>query len=478
VLGAVSLPNRIIMAPLTAAEPIQKAACRSDLAVAYYRQRASAGLIVSDSDQCHAMGVGYPARPASGLTNRQMAGKMSPKRSIAEGGRILLQLWHVGRISDPMFLGGATPVSASAAAKPAGRVSLVRPEREFVTPRALETAEIPRRHRRFQGRSAECPEGRLRRRGDSRRQRLPARPVPAGQTNHRTDTYGGSRENRARLMLEVADAVSEVWGANRVACIWRRAWTATIWATAIRWRPSVMSRASLGRRGFAFLCTREKQADDSLNPALKEAFGGAFIANEGFTRETAERTLAEVQLPMRWRSASFSSPIPIAGAIRAPRAAQRLGQQNFLFRWRGRLYGLSGSSGGTRIGTMSCLTPFSPRIPRHQGSGGKDETCRQIAAAALLVLGAGTVSASADACSGRSHDTGTALGAVGGGLIAAWAPIAWPAVLAARLSAAWPAMPLPAAMIATITPPAFTGNPITSVVMVTGTITGARRSRL
>ena len=134
---------------------------------------------------------------------------------MTAGGRMLLQLWHVGRISDPMFLNGALP-EAPSAIRPKGNVSLVRPEKPFVTPRALETGEIPGIIAAFRRGARECQARRLRRRGDSRRQWLSAGPVPAGfhQSPHRR--LWRQREKRARLMLEVADACIEVWGADRV----------------------------------------------------------------------------------------------------------------------------------------------------------------------------------------------------------------------------------------------------------------------
>jgi 2,4-dienoyl-CoA reductase-like NADH-dependent reductase (Old Yellow Enzyme family) len=140
-LGTLELPNRVIMAPLTR--------CRADEgrvpsaeAVEYYRQRASAGLILTEATSVDAMGVGYPDTPGI-WSAEQIEGWRRVTDAVHEaGGRIFLQLWHVGRISDPTYLGGELPVAPSAI-KPAGTVSLVRPKKEFETPRALETSEIP-----------------------------------------------------------------------------------------------------------------------------------------------------------------------------------------------------------------------------------------------------------------------------------------------------------------------------------------------
>ena len=142
-LGALALPNRIIMAPLTRSRAMPDTRVPTTLQVDYYRQRAGAGLIISRSHLGHARWAwAMPPRRASGRTNRPKAGRRSPRPCMHAGGRMVLQLWHVGRISDPMFLDGALP-EAPSAVQPKGNVSLVRPQTEFVTPRALERDEIP-----------------------------------------------------------------------------------------------------------------------------------------------------------------------------------------------------------------------------------------------------------------------------------------------------------------------------------------------
>src|SRR5512137_2124008 len=140
-LGDLELPNRIIMAPLTR--------CRSSegrvpnaLMRDYYVQRASAGLIISEATSVAPMGVGYPNTPGIWSPEQTAGWKQITAAVQAAGGKMFLQLWHVGRVSDPSYLNGALPVAPSAIA-PKGHVSLLRPERPFVTPRALEISEIP-----------------------------------------------------------------------------------------------------------------------------------------------------------------------------------------------------------------------------------------------------------------------------------------------------------------------------------------------
>ncbi len=140
-IGAWNLPNRIVMSPLTrcraGAERIPNA-----LMAEYYQQRASAGLIIGEATSVMPNAVGYADTPGIWSEDQVAGWKLVTKAVHDAGGRILGQLWHVGRVSDPIFLNGELPVAPSAI-QPAGHVSLVRPMKNFVTPRALDLAEIP-----------------------------------------------------------------------------------------------------------------------------------------------------------------------------------------------------------------------------------------------------------------------------------------------------------------------------------------------
>ncbi|HEY4261464.1 MAG TPA: alkene reductase, partial [Schlesneria sp.] len=140
-IGEWHLPNRVILAPLTRCRASQ-GRVPNELMAAYYVQRASAGLILTEATSISAMGVGYPDTPGIWSPEQVEGWKLVTRAVHAAGGRILLQLWHVGRISDPIFLDGTLPVAPSAIAA-TGHVSLLRPQRPFVTPRAVELAEIP-----------------------------------------------------------------------------------------------------------------------------------------------------------------------------------------------------------------------------------------------------------------------------------------------------------------------------------------------
>lgn len=290
-VGDLHLPNRIIMAPLTR--------CRAEagrvpgaLMAEYYVQRASAGLIISEATAVTPQGVGYPDTPGIWSAEQVQGWKNVTSAVHAAGGRIVLQLWHVGRISDPHYLDGELPVAPSAV-RPKGHVSLLRPLRDFVTPRALDSAEIAgivaayrqgaanAKAAGFDGVEVHGANGYL------------LDQFLQDSTNQRTDQYGGSLENRARLLLEVTDACIEVWGAGRVGVHLAPRADAHDMGDSDRAATFGYVARELGKRGIAFLCAREHEAADSLGPQLKQAFGGVYIANERFTKAQAERWLAE-----------------------------------------------------------------------------------------------------------------------------------------------------------------------------------------
>ena len=288
-IGDLTLKNRIIMAPLTR----QRAGdirVPNALMAKYYAERASAGLIISEATSVTQQGVGYAATPGIWSQEQVEGWKLVTSAVHAAGGKIFLQLWHVGRISDPIFLNGETPVAPSAIA-PKGHVSLVRPERPFVTPRALELAEIPgivEAYRKgaenakaagFDGVQVHGANGYL------------LDQFLQDSTNQRTDAYGGSIENRARLMLEVTDACIDVWGANRVGMhLAPRGDAHTMGDSNAAATFGYVAR-ELGKRKIAFIAAREALGDNRLGPQLKAAFGGPYIANEKFTKESAQKVL-------------------------------------------------------------------------------------------------------------------------------------------------------------------------------------------
>ncbi len=289
-IGALRLPNRIVMAPLTRCRA-SAGRVPNDLMRDYYVQRAMAGLIISEATSVTPSGVGYPDTPGI-WSPEQVEGWKKITQAVHEaGGRILLQLWHVGRISDPHYLDGQLPVAPSAIAAE-GHVNLLRPQRAFVTPRALERAEIPGIVAAFRAGAENALAA-----GFDGVEIHGANGYLLDQflqdkTNLRTDDYGGPVENRARLMLEVTDACIDVWGADRVGM--HLAPRGDVHSMGDSDPAATFSHVAreLGRRKIAFLCTREHLGDDRLSLRLKGIFGGPLIANEGFDLASAQQVVA------------------------------------------------------------------------------------------------------------------------------------------------------------------------------------------
>ncbi len=289
-VGDLQLNNRIIMAPLTRCRA-SAGRVPNELMAQYYTQRASAGLIITEATSVTPMGVGYPDTPGI-WSAEQVAGWRNITTAVHKaGGKIMLQLWHVGRISDPHYLDGALPVAPSAIAAK-GHVSLLRPKKDYVTPRALATAEladIVEAYRQgaenaklagFDGVEIHGANGYL------------LDQFLQDSTNKRTDHYGGSIENRARLMLEVTDAVVSVWGAGRVGMHLAPRADAHDMGDSQRADTFGYVATELGKRKIAFICAREAQAADSLGPKLKTLFGGVYISNEKFDKASANHAIA------------------------------------------------------------------------------------------------------------------------------------------------------------------------------------------
>jgi 2,4-dienoyl-CoA reductase-like NADH-dependent reductase (Old Yellow Enzyme family) len=289
-VGDLHLPNRILMAPLTRNRSSGPGRIPNTLMRDYYAQRASAGLIISEATSVAPMGVGYPHTPGVWSDEQTQGWKAITKAVHAEGGRIALQLWHVGRISDPVYLGGALPVAPSAIA-PKGHVSMIRPEKPYVVPRPLETQEIAGIIEAFRkgAQNAEAA-------GFDAVEIHGANGYLLDQflqdgSNHRDDAYGGPIENRARLLLEVADTVVSVFGAGRVGMhLAPRGDAHDMGDSDLAATFGYVAR-ELGKRRLAFICARESLKEPRLGPQLKQAFGGVYIVNEGFTQESGEQAL-------------------------------------------------------------------------------------------------------------------------------------------------------------------------------------------
>jgi 2,4-dienoyl-CoA reductase-like NADH-dependent reductase (Old Yellow Enzyme family) len=218
------------------------------------------------------------------LPNRIIMAPLTRARAVGEG-RVPNAL-----MTEFYFLNGDLPVAPSAI-KPEGHVSLVRPMRDYSTPRALETEEIAgvvaayrkgaenAKKAGFDGVEVHGANGYL------------LDQFLQDSTNQRTDQYGGSIENRARLMLEVTDACIEVWGADRVGMHLAPRRDSHDMGDSTPAETFGYVARELGKRGIAFICAREALGEDRLGPLLKKEFGGVYIANEKMTRESAEQLI-------------------------------------------------------------------------------------------------------------------------------------------------------------------------------------------
>jgi len=289
-VGDLTLKNRVLMAPLTRSRSGEKRT-PGPLVAEYYAQRASAGLIISEATSVTPLGVGYADTPGIWSEAQVDGWKLATEAVHQAGGLIFLQLWHVGRISDPVFLEGQPPVSASPIAA-RGDVSLLRPKRPYPTPRPLSIAEI--------GDVVEAY-----RRGAENAQRAGFDGVELhgangylldqflqDGANKRDDAYGGPIENRARLMLEAVDAAISVFGPGRVGLHLAPRGDAHDMGDSSALATFGYVAKAMAERKLAFICAREHLGEGRIGPQLKAIFGGTWIANEGFDFASAEKVLA------------------------------------------------------------------------------------------------------------------------------------------------------------------------------------------
>lgn len=297
-VGPYTLNNRLVMAPMTRSRA-GAGNVPTALAVTYYAQRASAGLIVTEATQVCPEGVGYPDTPGI-HTDEQVAGWRRVTDAVhAKGGRIFLQLWHVGRISHPSFQpGGALPVAPSAIA-PAGTSRTASGPQPYVTPRALELEEVASVVAQYAA-GAE-------------------RAIAAGfdgveihgangylidqflrdGSNRRTDAYGGSVEHRARFLLEVTAAVVAAVGADRVGVRLSPLSPFNDMSDTDPLTTFGHAAELLDRFGLAYLhvilpgSTEEGSATRAMLHHLRARFHGPLVVNGGFDRQSGEILLAE-----------------------------------------------------------------------------------------------------------------------------------------------------------------------------------------
>ena len=284
--GELKLKNRVVMAPLTRSRATADRV-PTELMAEYYAQRASAGLIIAEATVISEEANGYENTPGL-FTDAQVEGWKKVTDAVhAKDGLIVSQLWHVGRVSHPDLLNGETPVSASAVQQ-TGHVSLLRPKRSYVLPRALEISEIHAITEQFKQAAICAKEA-----GFDGVELHAANGYLIDQflqtkTNLREDEYGGSVENRARFLLEVVDALIEVWGAGRVGVHLAPRGDEHDMGDHDPRETFGYAMEQLGQRQIAFFFTREYLAEDSMSEYLKERSNGvAYIANMKLDRSSA-----------------------------------------------------------------------------------------------------------------------------------------------------------------------------------------------
>ncbi len=296
-LGAIEAPNRILMAPLTRGRA-SRTHVPTPMMAEYYSQRAAAGLIITEATGISQEGLGWPYAPGVWSEEQVAAWRPVTDAVHAAGGRIVCQLWHMGRIVHPSFLGGAQPVSASATTAP-NFAHTYEGKQPYAEARALRLDEIPRvladydRAARnaiaagFDGVQIHAANGYF------------IDQFLRANSNRREDAYGGPIENRVRLLREVAQTVASAIGAGR---------------TGVRLSPNepiqgvsdpqpealfTAAAAALSAVGIAFLELREpgehgtfgQAAVPAVAPAIRQAFRGPLVLNSDYVGGSAQAAL-------------------------------------------------------------------------------------------------------------------------------------------------------------------------------------------
>lgn len=334
-VGAVTLPNRVLMAPLTRMRATDPGDVPNPLMAEYYRQRAGAGLIVTEGTQILPVGKGNMDTPGI-YSDEQVEGwRLITDAVHAEGGRIAAQLWHVGRVSHESLTGGVQPVSASANDY-RSRATLKGPDglpqrADSPTPRALSVEEISATVADYARAARNARDAGFDMVEIHGAHGYLVHQFLSRASNHREDEYGGSQENRARFALEVVDAVTAAWSPDR---------------TGIRISPqgsfngldeddlpmALHLAGEFSRRGLAFVHLSEPDwaggpaLQDDFRKELRAAYDGAIFGAGAYSLEKAERLIgldlidavafgrpfiANPDLPERLRTgAELNAPVP------------------------------------------------------------------------------------------------------------------------------------------------------------------------
>jgi N-ethylmaleimide reductase len=297
-LGELSLPHRVVMAPLTRARAAQPGDIPTELNATYYAQRASASFIIAEATYVHPQGKGYAFTPGI-YSEAQIAGWKKVTDAVHDaGGKIFLQIWHVGRVSHSSLQpNGALPVAPSALKVSEGQAFTENGFVDFETPRALEKDEIKAIVETFK-------QGAL----NAKKAGFDGVEIHAANgylleqflkdgSNQRTDEYGGSIENRCRLVLEIVEAVTSVLPSDQVGI---RISPTGVFNAMSDSNPAPLYEylvEALNEYDLAYLHVVEKlhglPMDEFDFKSLRDNFNGAYIANGSYTGESAEALIAK-----------------------------------------------------------------------------------------------------------------------------------------------------------------------------------------
>jgi N-ethylmaleimide reductase len=297
-LGLYTLPNRLVMAPMTR-NRAGAGNVPQPMNAQYYAQRASAGLIITEATQVSPQGVGYPNTPGIHSAEQVSGWRLVTEAVHRRAGRIFLQLWHVGRISHPSLQsGGVLPVAPSAI-QPKGNAYTYEGLKPFVTPRALETDEIPEVITQFRNGAQLAIDA-----GFDGVEIHAANGYLLDQflrdsTNRRTDIYGGPVENRARLLLETVAAVTKIWGREHVGVRISPTNPFNDISDSDPERMFGYVAEQLGKFRLAYLHVVEADEHGETTGhtvdfhRLRKVFGGTYITNGGFDYTCANTSIEQ-----------------------------------------------------------------------------------------------------------------------------------------------------------------------------------------
>jgi N-ethylmaleimide reductase len=291
-LAGLTLPNRIAMAPMTR-NRAGEGHVATDLMATYYAQRASAGLIITEATHVSPLSIAYPNTPGIHSPEQAVGWRKVTEAAHAAGGRIWMQLWHVGRIAHPTLMDGQQPVAPSAIAA-RGEAFTGKGMEPFVTPRALTTDEITEVVDQFAQGATYAKEA-----GFDGVEIHGANGYLIDQflrdgSNQRTDEYGGSPENRTRFLNEITCAVTSVWGGGKVGVRLSPVNPFNDMSDSDPLATFTQAAQGLNDYGLAYLHIMEPLGGEGtpITPAIRRVFRRPLIVNGGYTRETADAAIA------------------------------------------------------------------------------------------------------------------------------------------------------------------------------------------